>query len=127
MNVIPPSEILNISPNMDVPFILQHTSGINTSVNQFEILQDKYSDTSSSEDGEIKEVSTTNLLDFVSGSQPITIMQKTTSTEEAGTSKAVGIKNKPPVKPVVVTRKASKEILKHVIDKGSLSPQPPPF
>ncbi|XP_026419826.1 uncharacterized protein LOC113315790 [Papaver somniferum] len=46
------------------------------------------------------------------------------SSEEVGSSKSS--KKKPPLKPAVVTRKASKEYLKHMIDKGSLSPQPPP-
>ncbi|XP_026417366.1 uncharacterized protein LOC113312848 [Papaver somniferum] len=105
---------------------------IQTNNNKYEVLQDNDSEYSEIEDGEIREVSSSSLLEFGSISQPVTILQKekviTQYVPEANESSKITGKKKPPVKPAVVTRKASKESMKHMVDKGSPTPPPqPPF
>ncbi|XP_026398770.1 uncharacterized protein LOC113294598 [Papaver somniferum] len=64
------SEVININTTME---LINPTSGINITSNPFEVLQENESD---SENGEIKEVSTANLLEFGSISQTIAIIPK---------------------------------------------------
>ncbi|XP_026383741.1 uncharacterized protein LOC113279254 [Papaver somniferum] len=120
------TEVTEINTELNV---INSTVGINVTNNPFEVLHENENDLTEPEDGEIKEINTANLLEFGTIPQNITIIPKISTishpSDEVGSSKSS--KKKPPLKPAVVTRKASKESLKHVIDKGSLSPQPPPF
>ncbi|XP_026396008.1 uncharacterized protein LOC113290641 [Papaver somniferum] len=117
------TEVNTISPVLES---INQSPGINITINPFEVLQENENDLSDSEDGEIKEVSASNVLEFGTIPQQITIIPKSAqSSDEVSSSKTA--KKKPPLKPAVTTRKASKESLKHMIDKGNISPQPPPF
>ncbi|XP_026410368.1 uncharacterized protein LOC113305562 [Papaver somniferum] len=117
------TEVNTISPVLES---INQSPGINITINPFEVLQENENDLSDSEDGEIKEVSASNVLEFATIPQKITIIPKSAqSSDEVSSSK--NAKKKPPLKPAVTTRKSSKESLKHMIDKGSISPPPPPF
>ncbi|XP_026416624.1 uncharacterized protein LOC113312071 [Papaver somniferum] len=120
-NSVPPAEA---NTNGEIPFteVIRGVSNpglnpistptIQINNNQYEVLQDNDNEYSESEDGKIKEVSTSSLLEFGSISQPVTILQKekviTQYIPEKIENSKVSGKKKPPLKPVVVTRKASK-------------------
>ncbi|XP_026451823.1 uncharacterized protein LOC113352188 [Papaver somniferum] len=80
-----------------------------------------------------KEVSTSSLLEFGIVSQHVTIVPNiASSTEIDETNKVIGVsKKKPHIKPTkpIATRKSSREVLEHVVQKGGISPPPipPPF
>ncbi|XP_026435150.1 uncharacterized protein LOC113332867 [Papaver somniferum] len=63
-----------IDPNKVISETLS-TSGISLISNQYEVLQDNEFDSTSSEDGEIKEVSPSNLLDYSKVVQPVNIIK----------------------------------------------------
>ncbi|XP_026396267.1 uncharacterized protein LOC113290894 [Papaver somniferum] len=121
MNSLPPAEA---NTNGEIPFIEVirgvsnpglnpiSTPAIQINNNLYEVLQDNDSEYYESEDGEIKEVSTSSLLKFGSISQPVTILQKekviSQVIPEINENSKVAGKKKPPIKPAVVTRKASK-------------------
>ncbi|XP_026416838.1 uncharacterized protein LOC113312291 [Papaver somniferum] len=121
-----PTEVTEINSDLNV---INSTVDIKVTHNLFEVLQENDNELTEPEDGEIKEINATKLLEFGTIPQNITIIPRIStssqSSEEVGSSKSS--KKKPHLKPAVVTRKAIKESLKHMIDKGSLSPQPPPF
>ncbi|XP_026419616.1 uncharacterized protein LOC113315568 [Papaver somniferum] len=120
------TEVTEINSDMNV---INSTVDIKVTHNPFEVLQENDNELTEPEDGEIKEINATNLLEFGTIPQNIIIIPRIStssqSSEEVGSYKSS--KKKPHLKPAVVTRKSSKESLKHMIDKGSLSPQPPPF
>ncbi|XP_026442647.1 uncharacterized protein LOC113342267 [Papaver somniferum] len=71
------NEVTGINPALEV---INPTVGINTTSNPFEVLLENKNDLTDSEDGEIKEVSASNLLEFGSISQTITVIPKTSTS-----------------------------------------------
>ncbi|XP_026378363.1 uncharacterized protein LOC113272781 [Papaver somniferum] len=110
MNPLPPAKA---NTNGEIPFIEVirgvsnpglnpiSTPAIQINNNQYEVLQDNDSEYSESEDGEIKEVSTSSLLEFGSISQPVTILQKekiiSQVIPEINENSKVAGKKKPPI------------------------------
>ncbi|XP_026417232.1 uncharacterized protein LOC113312710 [Papaver somniferum] len=96
-------EVLGGASSTSNPSVNNYLIQINS--NQFEALQDNDTDYSSSEDGEIKEVSTSNLLEFGTISQHVTILKNDSANIQCAsdsiivTKNAATMKKKPPANP----------------------------